>query len=131
MVQRGFSKTGSCKSWKCSLLRGRKGLPWRLSGKESSCQCRRQRLHLWAGEIPWRRKEQTTPVFLPGKFHGQRSLVQGYSPGFTESDMTERLNNKEAASLTVLCRNYPDQGVAAECYCTSLCIFSSIGLKRA
>jgi len=28
---------------------------------------------------PWRRKQQPTPVFLPGEFHGQRSLV-GYSP---------------------------------------------------
>ena len=33
----------------------------------------------WAGEIPWRRKWQPIPVFLPGELHGQRSLV-GYSP---------------------------------------------------
>ena len=33
----------------------------------------------WVGRIPWRRKWKPTPVFLPGKFHGQRSLV-GYSP---------------------------------------------------
>ena len=46
----------------------------------------------WAGKIPWTRKWQLTPVFLPGKFHGQRSLV-GYSPwGRKESDMTERLH---------------------------------------
>ena len=31
------------------------------------------------GKTPWRRKWQPTPVSLPGKFHGQRSLV-GYSP---------------------------------------------------
>ena len=31
------------------------------------------------GKIPWRRKQQLTPVFLPGKSHGQRNLV-GYSP---------------------------------------------------
>ena len=37
----------------------------------------------------WRRKWQPTPVFLPGKSHGQRSLV-GYSPqGSKESDTTE------------------------------------------
>ena len=37
----------------------------------------------------WRRKWQPTPVFLPGEFHGQRSLV-GYSPwGHKESDTTE------------------------------------------
>ena len=32
-------------------------------------------------KIPWRRKWQPTPVLLPGKFHGQRSLV-GYSISF-------------------------------------------------
>ena len=31
------------------------------------------------GKIPWRRKWQPTLVFLPGEFHGQRSLV-GYNP---------------------------------------------------
>ena len=39
-----------------------------------------------------RRQWQPTPVFLPGKSHGRRSLV-GYSPwGRKESDMTERLH---------------------------------------
>ena len=42
------------------------------------------------GKIPWRREWQLTPVFLPGKFHGQRSLVD-YSPVLKESDMTELL----------------------------------------
>ena len=68
-------------------------LKW-FSGEESFCQCRSHRRHgfnPWVGKIPWRRKWQLTPVFLPGKFHGQRSLV-GYSPwGHQESDMTERL----------------------------------------
>ena len=49
------------------------------SGKESSCQYRRQGFNLGVGKIPWRRKWQPTPVFLSGKSHGQRSLV-GYSP---------------------------------------------------
>ena len=40
-------------------------------------------------KIPWRRKWQPTPVFLPRKSHGQRTLA-GYSPqGHKESDMTE------------------------------------------
>ena len=44
------------------------------------------------GKIPWRRKWQPTPVLLPGKSHGRRSLV-GCSPwGCYESDMTERLH---------------------------------------
>ena len=44
------------------------------------------------GKIPWRRKWQSTPAFLPGKFHRQRNLV-GYSPGgLKESDTTEQLS---------------------------------------
>ena len=51
------------------------------SGKEPPCQCRkckRCRLNPWVWKIPWKRKWQSTPVFLSGKSHGQRSLV-GYS----------------------------------------------------
>ena len=55
------------------------GLPWWLSGKEPTCQCKRRGFNLWVGKIPWRRKWQPTPVFLPGKSHGQRNLV-GYPP---------------------------------------------------
>ena len=44
-------------------------------------------------EFMWRRKWQPTPVFLPGEFHGQRSL-EGYSPwGCKESHMTEWLTH--------------------------------------
>ena len=38
-------------------------------------QFRRCGFNPWVGKIPWRRKWQPTPVFLPGKSHGQRSLV--------------------------------------------------------
>ena len=45
----------------------------------------------WVKKIPWSRKWELIPVFLPGKFHGQRSL-EGYSPwDLKESDMTERI----------------------------------------
>ena len=45
----------------------------------------------WVGKIPWRRAWQLTPIFLPGEFHGQRSLA-GYSPsGCKESDTTEQV----------------------------------------
>ena len=56
-------------------------LPRRLSGKECTCLRRRHRrcgFDPWVRKIHWRRKWPPTPVFLPGKFHGQRSLV-GYS----------------------------------------------------
>ena len=59
------------------------------SGMESACQCRKRRFDPWLRKIPWRRKWQPTPVFLPGKLHGQGSLV-GYGPwGCKELDMTE------------------------------------------
>ena len=63
-----------------------------LSGKESAFQgrrCRRYGFNPWLRKIPWRRKWQPTPVLLPGKSHGQRSLA-GYSPQHhKESDTSE------------------------------------------
>ena len=50
--------------------------------KRARLQCRRHsglRFHLWTGKIPWRKAWHPTPVFLPGKFHGQRSQA-GCSP---------------------------------------------------
>ena len=64
-------------------------LPRWHGGKESTAQCRRCQINPWVRKIPWSRKWQPTPVFLPGNFHGQRNLV-GYSPwGHKESDMIE------------------------------------------
>ena len=57
------------------LLRRTTGQPTWLSGKESTCLSGRHgRLgyDLRVRDIPWRRKWQPTPVFLPGKFHRQR-----------------------------------------------------------
>ena len=73
-------QNGELKKWrsydiKWSLHR----LPWWLSGEESVCECRRHRFDPWVRKIPQRRKWQLTPVFLPGKCHGQGSLA-GYDP---------------------------------------------------
>ena len=75
------------------------GLPGGSVSKESACnagdhpQCRRPGFDPWVGKIPWRRKWQPIPVFLPGKSHKQRSLV-GCSPwGLKELETTERLNH--------------------------------------
>ena len=60
--------------------------------KSICLQCGRPRFDPWVGKIPWRRKWQSTPGFLPGESQGQRSLV-GYSPqGRKELDTTERLH---------------------------------------
>ena len=59
----------------------------------------------WVGKIPWRRKWQPTPVFLPEESHGQRSLA-GYSPwGCKEtrlSDWVHMGREKEARRESVV-----------------------------
>ena len=79
------------------------GFPRGDIGKESISQCRRHkrcRSDPWVWKIPWRRKWQSTPVFLPGESHGQRSLAS-YSPwGRKESDMTEQLTHTQREMST-------------------------------
>ena len=57
--------------------------PWlrtsSLSSNEFACQYRRHGFDPWVGKVPWRRAWQPTPVFLPRKSNGQRSLA-GCSP---------------------------------------------------
>ena len=79
------------------------GFPRWLYSKESVCQCRKQGFDPWVGEIPCRRKWQPTPVFLPGKFHEQRSL-KGYSPcghkgSDTESTTATKFNTVQFSSV--------------------------------
>ena len=68
------------------------GFPDGASGKEPAYQCRRHKrcqFYPWVRKIPWRIMWEPTLVFLPGRSHGQRSLM-GYSPwGHNESDRTE------------------------------------------
>ena len=71
--------------WKTDLLNG---LPF-IPGSERS---------------PWRRKWQPTPVFLPGKSHGQRSTVGSSAWGRRESDTTEQLHFHFSLSLPILKR---------------------------
>ena len=75
-------------------------------GKKSACQCRRLGFDPWARKIPWRRNWLPTPVFLPGKFHGQKSLA-GYSPwGCKELDMTEELTLSHGIYTIFIIRRY-------------------------
>ena len=62
-------------------------LPRWHSDRESACRYRtnrRCRFSPWVGKIPWRRKWQHTPAFLPRESHRQRSLT-GYSPWVAKS----------------------------------------------
>ena len=80
------------------------GFQLATSCKESACQCRRCKrwgFDLCVIKIPWRRKWQPTPVFLPWRFHGQRRKsssfsMEGYSPwDHKESDTTECLSTRQ------------------------------------
>ena len=61
------------------MKRGRigmcEGLPRWLSGKETTCQCKRYGFNPCVRKILWRRKGQPASVFLPEKSHGERSLA--------------------------------------------------------
>ena len=70
-------------------------LPCQLSGKESTWQCRRYGFDPWVGKIPWKRKWQPTPVFLPGKSHGQWSLAGCSLWGYKELNTTYLVNNNK------------------------------------
>ena len=68
------------------------GIPGGTSGKKHARQSGRQKrlgFNPRVGKIPWRRAWQPTPVFLPGEFHGQRSLTGCSRWGHRESDTTE------------------------------------------
>ena len=63
-----------------------------------------------SGKMPWRREWQPTPVFLPGKFHGERSLVDYSAWGSKESDTTQQLS-----TTTQLIRFTVQQKVTQHC----------------
>ena len=73
------------------------GFPGGASGKEPAYQCKRQRrrgFNPWIGKIPWSRKWQPTPVFLPGESHGQRSW-RAVVHMVAESDTTDTTLHSE------------------------------------
>ena len=74
-------------------------------GEAPTCQhrrCRRPGFDPSVWKIPWRRKWQPTPVFLPGKSHGQRNLA-GYSPfGRKESGTTEHARTSNEKGVWVM-----------------------------
>ena len=64
-------------------------------------QCRRLGFNPWFRKIPRRRKGQPSPEFLPGEFHGQRSLL-GFSPwSHRESDTTEQLTHEHILPIYI------------------------------
>ena len=75
------------------------GFPDDLPGKESARNAGDIGDDRWFPKNPWRRQWHPTPVFLPGKFHGQRSLV-GYSLwSCKELDTTEHTHTHNVCSV--------------------------------
>ena len=78
--------------------------PEGTSGKEPTCQYRRHKrckFDPWVGKIPWRRKWQPIPVFLPQEFHGQRSLV-----GYTVHRVTKNWTQLKQLSMQAILNNH-------------------------
>ena len=97
-------RTGSAVSHRCRYGFST-GLPRWLSGKESTCQCRRRRFNPWVRKIAWRRKWLPTAVFVPGKSHEQRSLAD-YSPwGHKRVGHGWVSEQQQAASKSASCMN--------------------------
>ena len=78
---------GHTPSLKNEMLQGFPGV-----SDSKNLPSRRYRFDPWVGKIPWRRKQQPTPVFLLVDFHEQRSLVGYSSWGCKESDAIERFS---------------------------------------
>ena len=89
------------------------GFPGGAGGKESACHCRRRKrfFSLWVEKIPWSRKWQPAPVFLPGKPHGQRSLV-----GYTQWGQTQ-LSDKHTHTYSQLGLPGGARGKESACQC--------------
>ena len=82
--------------WMFAICQAMFGLPSWLKWLGTCLQCLRSRFNPWVEKIPWRREWQSTPAFLPGESHGQRSLV-GYSPwSHKDSDTPEWLTHTHA-----------------------------------
>ena len=83
-----------------------RGLPGDSCGKESACQCRRCRFNPWVGKIPWRKKWQPTPGFLPGKSHPTEQ------PGGLQSMESQRLGPQLSMhAVTLIGRSLPESPI--------------------
>ena len=85
-------------------------------------QCRRNGFDPWVGKIPWRREQQPTPVFFPGKSHGQRRLA-GYSLYSRKrvrhdwATKNQQQNRKNLVLIQSPLFQKPKQNICAFCCC--------------
>ena len=83
LAEHGLWGTGSV-----AVLHSLAGLPWWHNWQRTHLPTQETQILSLGGKDPWRRKWQPTPVFLPGKPHGQRSLA-GYSPWGSRRTQTQ------------------------------------------
>ena len=83
-------------------------LSWWLRWCRNHLPCRRLGFNSWVRKIPWRRAWQPTPVFLPGKFQGQRSYIQSMGPQRVKHDWaTDTWTSLSPPCLiTIACERY-------------------------
>ena len=74
----------------------------------------------------WRRKWQSTPVFLPGESHGQRSLAGCSAWGRKEADMTDRLTLSLYFFNTIKCTHIPTSSIFSPCKTETTSHFPSL-----
>ena len=88
-------------------------LPWGLWWERICLQSRRPGFDPWVGKIPWRMEWLPIPVFLPGEFHGQRSLAGYKSMGLQRVGRDWVTNTLSSGviffcdSSVKLCENFP------------------------
>ena len=82
-------------------------LPRWCDDKESACQWGRLGFDPWVKKIPWRRERQPTSVFLPGKSHGQSSLV-GYLQSMGSQSVGHDWATEHARMHSMLNINIPE-----------------------
>ena len=99
------------------------GFPDDSGVKESTCQCGRHGFDPWVRRIPWRRKQQRTPVFLSGESRGQRSLA-GYSPRGghkkIEYDLVTQQQQQICDNPSSLRRHFLSFSAASQCAASSV-----------
>ena len=97
---------------------------WWLSGRESACNAGDLGSIPGSGRFPWKGAQQSTPVSLPGKFHGQKSLA-GYSPHSCKElamiEATEHTCYTVSTSMPVL-KLYARAGVSFPCLSEGLSV---------
>ena len=128
------------RKWKASCTVGdHSHFPGGTSCKESACQCKRQKRYgfdPWVGKIPWRRKWQPTPVFLPGESPWTEEPGVLQSMGLHEVDVTAVTYTRTSLERSFLSRShqrFPDWIKQVEVHpgvCTSGLCTTHLGLAR-